>query len=1133
MTLWILPALVACSGDTGKTPGTDTQTDTFVDAAPAVEITAPEDGAVYEEGAVVRFAAVVSDDVTSASRLSIAWVSDIDGALDAPSPDSNGDIQFTTTLSPGDHTLTLTVTDSAGQSAAAAVAVNVNGVPTTPAISLSPDPAYTDDALAVTIDTESEDPEGGAVSYEYTWYLGGQPSTASSGASLDASETARGDLWRVAVVAVDSSGLESDPAQASLTIQNSPPEADAATLSPDPAGTDDVITCAVGSTSDADGDEVSLSYAWTVNGSAVSITGDELGSAWFERGDLVACAATPSDDADDGEPVASDTLEIGNTAPSVTTVTITPIAPKAGETLTCSYAGFADSDGDDDSSTFSWAVDGVDVGVSSSTLSGGFTGGAAVTCTVTPSDGTDDGDPVSASVTAINSAPTISTESLVITPSDPTVNDTLTCSYESSQYEDLDGDADASYFTWSVNGVDVATGSTLSTGYVGGDIVTCTVTPSDGTDEGQVIETRVAVANSPPTINADTVVITPDPAYAGDALTCEYEDFSDDDGDDDQSFIVWSWWAPSADPSDPPTGTAEGATLAGDFRRDYTVLCEVTAYDGTDEGNTGSYELTITNSLPEVLSVTLSPSTVYTDDTLKATATVSDADADTGITLEYNWYELSGSGVPSLLTPADPTTPSQLNGDYDDDRDFNRGDELYVEVTASDQDGAGATTTSATVTVQNSTPTTPTVAISPDTPNLEDDLTCGLLTASTDADPYDYNIDWYLDGVLTGFTGFTEIPGSETADGDTWKCTVSATDGTATSGEASDSVVVSDQTAPDVPTLTDPFGYQNELDLTLEGTCEATCSLKFYFTDDDGSWVETDTCGSGGTISHDVTLARGNTTEVYMTCTDSNGNVSEASNTVTVEVCSNGGEHPDLYDEAASNDSSADASDEWETLVDADGTQITITANALTTSDSDWYLIRTSDDSSSESGGDGEDYIFDVQLTDGASVYEFEVYNLDFDSSLSSPMCAGSGAYTEMDFYFDDSSSNTNSNPYETDGYSDTIRWNNGTDCVESYATTFPKTNEDSQWCGGSTCPRFSLDTICPKTDDRSNCDDDYLYLNGSGNCPSDGDLTTYCDAQTLQCEDFGYTWYVKVNRRDSAADSCADYTLQISNGIF
>jgi len=78
-----------------------------------------------------------------------------------------------------------------------------------------------------------------------------------------------------------------------------------------------------------------------------------------------------------------------NTPPSVSGVAITPAQPtSAGQTLTCGYT-FNDADGDTDTSTIAWLVDGV-VSGSGATFSN-YSEGEQVACRVTPNDGLANG----------------------------------------------------------------------------------------------------------------------------------------------------------------------------------------------------------------------------------------------------------------------------------------------------------------------------------------------------------------------------------------------------------------------------------------------------------------------------------------------------------------------------------------------------------------------------------------------------------------------------------------------------------------------------------------------------------------------------------------------------------------------
>ena len=111
---------------------------------------------------------------------------------------------------------------------------------------------------------------------------------------------------------------------------------------------------------DADGESVSISYAWTVDGTEIGETGDTLTGDDFDRDQEVFCTVTPSDGSEDGDPVDSNTVTISNTAPSAS-VGISPDPAYAADTLACSWT-FTDDDGDSDASTLEWTVDGTVVG---------------------------------------------------------------------------------------------------------------------------------------------------------------------------------------------------------------------------------------------------------------------------------------------------------------------------------------------------------------------------------------------------------------------------------------------------------------------------------------------------------------------------------------------------------------------------------------------------------------------------------------------------------------------------------------------------------------------------------------------------------------------------------------------------
>lgn len=529
-----------------------------------------------------------------------------------------------------------------------------------------------------------------------------------------------------------------------------------------------------------------------------------------------------------------------------------------------------------------------------------------------------------------------------------------------------------------------------------------------------------------------TIAINPNPATSGDNLRATVTvDAVDPEGDSLTYSYVWY------QNGNLTTYTGNTVPASATTRGDLWEV-QVTPYDGYGYGIVGSATINIDNAAPTVSSVTVSPTTAYTNTDLTATPSGwSDPDGDAE-GYRYQWY-LNSAALPGAVSAV-------LSNSY-----FVRGDQVYVDVTAWDGSSTGNTVSSALNVIQNSPPTAPGIAVVPERPEVDDQLECQVQTASTDADndPITYTYAWTNNGSPTAFTTST-IPIGNTADGQTWVCTVTPSDGSATGTAGSDSVVVQDYTAPNAPVLSSISNYRNEDTVTVYGTTEPFMNVTLYIQ---GSSLTTSTttANAAGSFSFSMTITRGITYSFYATATDANNNTSAVSNTLSTEACT---PYDTYEDNTGYGDSGSDPVVDWSTLPDDGATSLSISGNIIDSADQDWYMIQTSDAATT-----GINYYrFRVQLSHGSGHYTFVVYDGNYSTayldcpsgSSSDPEGAG---YTEYNAYQTDQGDAANHRvPSDTracyNGHGD---YNNCTDFSTTYWVKVIRTD------GGLDCNYYTL----------------------------------------------------------------------------
>jgi hypothetical protein len=172
----------------------------------------------------------------------------------------------------------------------------------------------------------AHDADGDTLTPSYQWSKNGTDISGANGSTLNlatAGNGDKGDLIRVRVTVSDGTASSAPLTAAPVTVANSGPAATVA-LSPANPGSNATVT-ATATKSDPDGDAVSLTYVWKVNGSikrtfsSASALSDSLDLSVAgngDPGDVVRVEVTPSDGTLGGS-TAADQVTVAAAAPTV------------------------------------------------------------------------------------------------------------------------------------------------------------------------------------------------------------------------------------------------------------------------------------------------------------------------------------------------------------------------------------------------------------------------------------------------------------------------------------------------------------------------------------------------------------------------------------------------------------------------------------------------------------------------------------------------------------------------------------------------------------------------------------------------------------------------------------------------
>ncbi len=360
-----------------------------------------------------------------------------------------------------------------------------------------------------------------------------------------------------------------------------------------------------------------------------------------------------------------------------------------------------------------------------------------------------------------------------ISPTGATSSDDLSLTYTFSDQDSGDTESGTT-IQWSKNGAHQAQYDGLLT-ISSGDIIRgenwqASVTPSDGEDFGTTVNSNtITVANSLPSIAS--ALLSPANPTSYDDLSASFS--GDEDGDNDALTFEYRWYLDGALQNNLENLTIlpSIATRPGD-----SWEVEVRAFDGEGHStwvrsSTILIEEQTTNNPPTVDSVTISPASPQTSESLVASSTSSDVDMDPIVDTQYRWWK---NGV--MTTSSTSTLESTMTS---------KGDNWVVEIRVNDGTDWSTWVASSSVEIMNTPPVLETASISVSEALTDQDITLSSTMSDVDGDELTMSIAWYLNGeIQTEYSNQATLPSLATDKGDVWTAVVQAHDGETTSSQS-------------------------------------------------------------------------------------------------------------------------------------------------------------------------------------------------------------------------------------------------------------------------------------------------------------------------------------------------------------
>jgi len=243
-----------------------------------------------------------------------------------------------------------------------------NSLPEMATPTLSPTTAYKNTSSISCVNGSSNDSDGDTISFYYLWYLNGTTTGITTSAITNATYN-KTDVLICQITPYDGTANGTAKNSTGLTVSNTIPVTDAPTLSPIPAYKNtSMITCANGTTNDADNDTVTFTYLWYLNGTTTGITDQNITNTSYDITDELICQITPNDGTVSGTAKNSTVLTISgysNTPSTINNSRIYPTPTASHNSILNGYCNASDAESATITYYWNWYLNGALYGAGS------------------------------------------------------------------------------------------------------------------------------------------------------------------------------------------------------------------------------------------------------------------------------------------------------------------------------------------------------------------------------------------------------------------------------------------------------------------------------------------------------------------------------------------------------------------------------------------------------------------------------------------------------------------------------------------------------------------------------------------------------------------------------------------------